>query len=374
LIVILDSIELCRSAGAEALRRQHPYLFDDLPTDKAGILPSTRYQGSKYKIVKWIDYCTKDLKFDSVLDAFGGTGCVGYMFKKNGKQVFYNDSLKFNYYVGIALIENAQVKLKKQDIDFILKKHTHIQYPTFIYDTFHDIYFTDEENKWLDVVITNIRQMEDKYKQALAYYALFQACIIKRPYNLFHRKNLYIRTAEVYRSFGNKKTWDTPFEEHLRKFIDEANNAIFDNGKVNKAFHSDVFDLDIQTDLVYIDTPYISAKGVGVNYFDFYHFLEGMVLYNQWASLIDEKSKHKKIKNGKNEWCNKGEIHQAFERLFQKFKDSIMVISYRDNGIPKISELVKILGKYKNHIEVKELNYKYVLSDRNSKEVLIIAQ
>ena len=168
-------------------KQQQSQLFSDLPANKAGVLPSTRYQGSKYKIVKWIDFYTKDLKFDSVLDAFGGTGCVGYMFKKNGKQVFYNDSLKFNYYVGLAIIENSETILNDSDVDFILKKHSKIKYPTFVYDTFHDIYFTDEENKWLDVVITNISQIKDKNKQALAYYALFQSCIIKRPYNLFHR-------------------------------------------------------------------------------------------------------------------------------------------------------------------------------------------
>ncbi len=209
----------------------------------------------------------------------------------------------------------------------------------------------------------------------MAYYALFQACIIKRPYNLFHRKNLYIRTAEVERSFGNKKTWDTPFEDHFRKFVEEGNNAVFNNERENKAFHSDIFDLfDVKADLVYIDTPYISAKGVGVNYFDFYHFLEGIVFYEQWPSLIDEKSKHKKIKNGKNEWCNKGEIHQAFEKLFKKFKDSILVVSYRDDGTPTTDELIEMLKKYKNSTEVKKLDYKYVLSNGNSKEVLIIAK
>jgi len=355
-------------------KQQQSQLFSDLPTNKAGVLPSTRYQGSKYKIIKWIDYYTKDLKFNSVLDAFGGTGCVGYMFKKNGKQIFYNDSLKFNYYVGLALIENSKIILDDNDVDFILKKHSKIKYPTFIYDTFHDIYFTDGENKWLDIVITNIIQIKDKYKQALAYFALFQSCIIKRPYNLFHRKNLYIRTAEVERSFGNKKTWDTSFEDHFRKFVDEANNAVFDNKKKNKAFHSDIFDLDIKADLVYIDTPYISSKGIGVNYFDFYHFLEGIIFYDQWPNLIDEKSKHKKIKNGKNEWCNKGEIHKAFEKLFDKFKNSILVVSYRDDGTPTIDELVKMLEKYKKSIEVKKLDYKYVLSNGNSKEVLIIAR
>lgn len=355
-------------------KQQRMQLFEELSTRKVGVLPSTRYQGSKSKILNWIDYYTKGLNFDSVLDAFGGTGCVGYVYKKKGKQVFYNDSLKFNYYVGLAIIENHGVTLDSNDVDFIFKKQSGVQYPSFIYDTFHDIYFTDEENKWLDVVITNIRKIENKYKQALAYYALFQSCIIKRPYNLFHRKNLYIRTAEVERSFGNKKTWDTPFEEHFVKFVEEANGAVFDNQKNNKAAHSDIFDLDIpKIDLVYIDTPYISAKGVGINYFDFYHFLEGIVSYDQWENIIDKNSKHKRIKNGKNEWCSKGEIHGAFERLFDKFKNSILIVSYRDDGTPTVSELVNMLKKRKKSIELKKLDYKYVLSNGKSKEVLIIA-
>lgn len=350
-----------------------PHLFcDDLTTDNMGVLPSTRYQGSKYKAIEWIDYYTKDLDFDSALDAFGGTGSVGYLFKKNGKRVLYNDSLKFNYYIGLALIENARVRLEDKDIEFILKEHKGVKYPTFIFDTFYDIYFTNEENKWLDVVITNIGKIENKYKQALAFYALFQSCIIKRPFNLFHRKNLYIRTAEVERSFGNKKIWDTPFERHFRRFVDEANNAVFDNGKKNRAYHSDVINSDFKADLVYIDTLYISSKGVGVNYFDFYHFLEGVVLYNQWPELIDKKSKHKKIKSGKNEWCDKREIYGAFENLFRKFKDSILVISYRDDGTPTIPELVDMLKKYKKTVEIRKLDYKYVLSKNTSREALII--
>jgi adenine-specific DNA methylase len=102
--------------------------------------------------------------------------------------------------------------------------------------------------------------------------------------------------------------------------------------------------------------------------------LEGIVFYNEWSKLIDENSKHKKIKNGKSEWCNKGEIHSAFERLFDKFKNSILVVSYRDDGTPTISELVNMLKKYKKSVEVKKLDYKYVLSNGNSKEVLIIAK
>lgn len=351
-------------------------LFDFATTEKRyGVFPSTRYQGSKSKLTEWIKYYVEDLSFDTALDAFGGTGAIGFMFKQLGKRVYYNDILKSNYYIGVALIENKNIILDNNDIGFLLTKHKDINYPSFIYDTFHDIYFTDEENKWLDIVATNIQQVKDKYKQALAYFALFQACIIKRPYNLFHRKNLYIRNSEVKRSFGNKTTWDTPFETHFLKFIEQGNNAIFSNGRDNKAYCGGVFTLYISdVDLVYIDTPYISTNGVGVNYLDFYHFLEGLVNYNKWRELIDYKSKHKKIRNSKNEWCNKTEITNAFERLFWKFRDSILVVSYRKNGIPSIDTLVNMLNECKKETRVFESDYKYVLSNEKNKEVLIIAE
>ena len=53
-------------------------------------LPSTRYVGSKQKIVRWIWDNIQDLKFNSFLDLFGGTGVVGYVAKLEGKKVIYN--------------------------------------------------------------------------------------------------------------------------------------------------------------------------------------------------------------------------------------------------------------------------------------------
>jgi len=296
------------------------------------------------------------------------------MFKSRRKQVFYNDLLKFNYYIGIALIENSNVLLNNNDVEFILTKHENIDYPDFIVRKFQDIYFTNDENKWLDFVATNIKLIGNRYKQALAYYALFQSCIIKRPYNLFHRKNLYIRNSDVKRSFGNKTSWDAPFDFYFRKFAREGNKAVFSNGCDNLACNYDVFNIELKADLVYIDTPYISSKGNGINYADFYHFLEGLISYEQWESLIDEKSLHKKIKSTKNVWCSAKDIYYAFEVVFDKFKDSIIVLSYRDDGIPTVGELVRMLSKYKREIRIHKLDYKYVLSNRFSKEILIVAQ
>lgn len=345
-------------------------LFENPPA-----FPSTRFQGSKLKIVDWIWEEIRELKFHTALDAFGGTGSVAYMFKEKGKKVTYNDILKFNYYIGLALIENKEVTLTDEDVSFLLTRHNGISYPTFIADTFKDIYYTDDENRWIDIIVTNIKLMNDKYKQAMAFFALFQASLIKRPFNLFHRKNLYLRFADVKRDFGNKVTWDTSFDKHFRKFVDEANNAVFCNGQENKALNLDVFDIEEEFDLVYIDTPYISKKGTGVDYLNYYHFLEGLVNYDKWANLIDYRTKNRKLKAKPSVWIDKNKIYSAFDRLFKKFQGSILVVSYRSDGIPSIDELVNILKKYKKTIhQIKRKDYKYALSINELEEVILVGE
>lgn len=356
-------------------------LFDNVvdmySNDKKYPFPTTRYQGSKNKISKWIWDKLKNIQFNVVLDAFGGTACVSHLLKRKNKQVIYNDILKFNHIIGKALIENSSITLSSSDIDFILSNHGY-KYPKFIQATFKDVFYTDDENIWLDMVITNIDRMEDEYKKALALFALFQSCIAKRPYNLFHRANLYLRTTDVKRSFGNKTTWDKSFNEHFIKFVEEANNAVFDNKKECKSLNADVSNLDcIQNiDLVYIDPPYISSKGSKTDYLDFYHFLEGICNYDEWSGFINFKYKHLPIrKNVENPWCDKKLIYNEFDKIFEKYKDSTLVVSYRLDGTPSIDELVSMLRKYKRTVKyhISE-DYKYVLSNCPTNEVLIIAE
>jgi len=128
-------------------------------------------------------------------------------------------------------------------------------------------------------------------------------------------------------------------------------------------------------DLVYIDTPYISKKSVGVDYLGFYHFLEGLVNYESWPDIINYKTKHKKLKSKPTAWIDKNKIYSDFDKLFEKFRDSILVISYRSDGIPSIEELINILRRYKQTIhEIKRKDYKYALSTNEIEEVLLIGE
>lgn len=338
--------------------------------------PSTRYQGSKLKLLSWIWENISGLTFDTVLDAFGGTGCVSYMLKARGKTITFNDYLKFNQIMAKALIENTGERLSKQELEFVLTADPRVEYDNLVERIFEDVFFTPEENRWLDVVAQNIPRLAGEYKQAIAYYALFQACIIKRPYNLFHRKNLYIRQAEVKRSFGNKATWDTPFEEHFSKFVQEVNDSVFDSGKECKAMVGDALEVPGEYDLVYIDTPYISKNKVGVNYLDFYHFLEGLCDYDRWEQRIDFSKKHRPLKGRKSPWSDAKQTKDAFRRLFERYKNSILVVSYRSDGIPSEEELCEMMGAVKEKVTLLHYGqYKYVLSTNgDSKEVLIIGE
>ncbi len=346
--------------------------FRDVP------FPQTRYQGSKLKLIHWFFPVFSQIKFNTVLDAFGGSAAVSHMFKRMGKKVTYNDYLRFNWYIGKALIENSSIVLDLSTATKVFEPNNNAAYQTIIQDTFQDIYYTNTENKTLDIAVQNIIKLENEFKKALAFFALFQACIQKRPFNLFHRKNLYIRFKSVKRSFGNKKTWDAPFNELFIRALKEANKSVFDNGQKNVALNHSVFELEIPDegyDLVYLDPPYISQKGVGVDYRDFYHFLEGICCYEDWKNKIDYKSKHRRLILEKNPWTAPNQILKAFEKSISKFQDSNIAISYRSPGIPSLESIKDTVLSYMNEIVIKKIDYKYVLTSKGRKinEILIIA-
>jgi adenine-specific DNA-methyltransferase len=327
-------------------------------------------------MIDWLWAHVAGLTFDSALDLFGGTGVVSHLFKTAGKRVIYNDNLRFNHQIGLALIENTATRLNDDALRRILTAHPGIDYPDFIARTFQNIYFTDAENTWLDRVVTNIdHSLGDPVQQAMARFALYQACIAKRPYNLFHRANLYMRQADIARSFGNKTTWDKSFEDHIRTYIAQANAAVFDNGRANRALCRDALDAPTDVDLVYIDPPYINAQGVGVDYYDFYHFLEGLTDYTNWPDRIDTTRKHKPLRRQPSPWTDPDQITAAFDAVLAHYRDSILVVSYRNDGIPSRAALLDLLRTCKRRVILADTQQHYVLSTRNqTRELLLIAE
>lgn len=349
--------------------------------------PTTRYQGSKRKILPWIYNALKGLQFETVLDAFGGSASVSYLLKKMDKSVTYNDKLYFNHLIGKAIIENSGTKLTGQDLNELLCRKEGIEYSRFIQNNFKNMYFLEEENIWLDFVTNNINLMNHypdeilQYKKSLAYYALFQASMIKRPFNLFHRNNLNIRTSEVERNFGNKTTWDKSFENHFIKFSNEASSMVFNSKKECFSMNQSAFEIDpYGYDLVYLDPPYLkkNAKNESSNYLKCYHFLEGLSKYQNWHEFVDFDSTNHRFKqiNDDNEF-KLININEIYEKLIYNFRSSIIVLSYKKEGSPSIEFLADLIKKVKGNSTMISKHYKYALNHqngdaKNNREVLII--
>ena len=349
--------------------------------------PTTRYRGSKRKILPWIWDKVKDLPFENVLDLFGGTTVVSLLFKRMGKQVTYNDYSYYNHLAGVAFIENKEIKLDDEDVKFIVDGN----YGTtnFISENFKGIYFRESENEWLDQTVGNILALEYKYdgiklkyKQALAIWALGQACLIKRPFNLFHRKNLNIRTRRVERQFGNKKTWETPFDIAFRRFANEANQAVFNNNQKNFSTKLNALNYQNQKyDLVYLDPPYFFENQSDANYLMLYHFLDGIAQYKKWGELIDYNSPIRCLKTSEMTWPHKSKekLEGIYSDLISKFNESTIVISHKAGSLVSANRLKEILVDNGKSCSIFKKEYSYALNHQNGKshenvECLIIGK
>jgi adenine-specific DNA-methyltransferase len=340
-------------------------------------LPKTRYYGSKRKLIPWIWECIEKekLEFNSVLDLFGGSGVFSYSAKLQEKEVFYNDIFKFNYHIGRALIENNDIKVSSSDINYLFTKHNSIKYQFKIANFFKDIYYPDKENKQIDIICQNILNINDVLKKSLFFYLLFQSCMIKRPFNIFHRKNLNLRLNNVHRNFGNKKTWEIPFRDLFVRFSNEINEFIFDNGKKNISYNYSALDCPINADLVYIDPPYMNQKKNHTTYLSRYHFLEGLSNYENFTDNINFNKKNLEITINSNlDFESRDTFFENLQKLILRYRSSIIVISYRKNGVPSINELLLFIKTLKKNVNIYNNKYSYALRRNNfeQEEVLII--
>jgi DNA adenine methylase len=316
--------------------------------------PGTRYMGSKNKIIYDIWQRLKKEEFESVLDAFGGSNVVGYFLKCQGKKVITNDFMSFSYITSKAIIENSSEQITKDDLRLILKKNKN---NGFIEKTFKDIFFSLEENQFLDRVRQNISELQNEYKEALVLSSLVRACVKKRS------RGIFTFVGERYNDgrADMKKT----IEEHFKESIEIFNKAVFDNGQQNKSFNKRSEKLKAKADLVYFDPPYFTPKSDN-DYARRYHFVEGLV--KNWEGLtIQEHTAVKKFESYKSPFAKKDTAYSAFENLFETHKDSIIAISYSSNSFPNKEELTEMLEKYKSSVIVHEIDHTYSFGNQNHK-------
>ncbi len=316
--------------------------------------PPTRFMGSKSKLLSEIWSVVSQFNVNTVVDLFSGSGVVGYMLKAQGKAVISNDYMAMSATFTKAMVENSSVTLSLDEAKNLLIAHKESDH--FVADTFKGLYYSDEENDLIDTLRTNIAAMKDQYKQAIAMTALIRACTKKRPRGIF--------TYTGHRYDDGRQDLKKSLSQQFLEAVDAVNKAVFDNGKTNYSKHGDAMDLKVENaDLVYIDPPYYSPLSDN-EYVRRYHFVEGLA--RDWKGVeIQEHTQTKKFKSYPTPFSTRKGAADAFDKLFKKFSKSILVVSYSSNSQPTQDEMVAIMAKYKEHVEVIPIDYKYSFGNQS---------
>ena len=145
--------------------------------------------------------------------------------------------------------------------------------------------------------------------------------------------------------------------------VEAINQAVFNNGQDNKAYCGDALSLEAgKLDLVYMDPPYYSPYSDN-EYVRRYHFVEGLA--RDWQGVeIQENTKTKKFKSYPTPFSTRTGAALAFDELFAKYKNSILVVSYSSNSQPTKEEMVEIMSRYKKHVEVVPIDYTYYFGNQ----------
>ena len=291
---------------------------------------------------------------DTVVDLFSGSGIVGYMFKAQGKQVISNDYMAMSAIFTKAMVENNSVSLPIEEAKSLLLNHKESDH--FVAKTFKDLYFADEENDLIDTLRTNIATIKNPYKHAIAMTALIRACTKKRP------RGIFTYTGNRYND--GRKDLLKSLEQQFLEAVESVNNAIFDNGKRNKSCNEDAMELRIEdADLVYIDPPYYSPLSDN-EYVRRYHFVEGLA--RDWKGVeIQQHTQTKKFKSYPTPFSTRKGAADAFDKLFKKFSNSVLIVSYSSNSLPTQDEMVALIAKYKKHVKVIPVDYKYSFGNQS---------
>lgn len=306
--------------------------------------------GSKQRLLPWLHETFSKLDFDTALDGFSGSGCVAYLLKSMGVQVTTNDFLNFTTTLARALIENAETVVSEVELEGLLEDRA--DRDDFVERTFRGIFYTPEDLRFLDRVWSNLGALSSPYARDLALSALLRACVKRQP------RGVFTVAGDPERYKDGRRDLRLSLEEHFREQVAVYRDSVFDNGRRNRALHGDVFSVPpVGFDLVYLDPPYVPRADDNC-YVKRYHFLEGLSCYWQGVEILHQSKVRKLAKPYTPFSYRKGAL-EAFERLFDRFRRSTLVLSYSSNGYPELDALVAAMERVKARVEVHQRPHRY---------------
>jgi len=276
-----------------------------------------------------------------------------------GKRVTTSDFLHFPFQIGLATVANPRYRLSESHCEMLCEDNT--ARDDFIERNFSGVFFTPADLRFLDNIWANIPRLRIGYHRALAISALVRSCVKRQPRGVF----TVAGDPEHYKD--GRRDLRLSLSEHFLESVSLYNDVVFDNDHENQAIQADVFDVHTDpVDLVYMDPPYVPRADDNC-YVKRYHFLEGLASYwQEKGTEIIHSTKVKKIPKRFTPFSYRRTAVDAFDRMFARFRESTLVLSYSSNGYPSLDALLRLMKKYKTDVQVLERDHRYHFGTHNN--------
>jgi adenine-specific DNA-methyltransferase len=337
-----------------------------------------RYLGNKTKLLNFIeDIISKyGIKGEVFADLFSGTGVVGDYFKSEYK-IISNDYMYYSKVISKAkLLNNTLPTFPKfyrsynlSPFEWLNKKEYKPQDNFFVYKNYTPIgermYLTEKNAIKIDGMRLDI---EDFYESDLInekeYFYLLASLIESIP-RISNTTGTYQAFLKFWESRAKKDLTLEPLEMKQCEQIDEGNMIYCDN--TNNLIRK------ISGDIVYIDPPYTTTQ-----YTNSYHVLETVARYD-YPEIFGKTGRRSKREFSN--YSNKQQAFYEFEDLFRQIQFEHVLVSYSNQSIVSIDELVNLAKVFavdnKVYIETNEYreystnNSSYKRNGEKLKEIII---
>ncbi|MDC8001527.1 Dam family site-specific DNA-(adenine-N6)-methyltransferase [Aequorivita todarodis] len=324
-----------------------------------------RYIGNKSKLLDFIEGVIDKYKIkgNSFVDLFSGTSSVGDFFKDKYK-IISNDFMYYSYVFSKAKLLNDSIpkfksfnkKYSKDVFEWLNEKEFKPNKHFFVYNNYtpkgERMFFTEANGLKIDGIRISIEDLYcDRTINENEYYFLLAS--------LLESVTKVSNTSGTYEAFF--KFWDTRAEkefcikplEFLHKKYD-SENLIY-NQDSNELLRK------IDGDILYIDPPYSVTQ-----YASAYHILETIARYDfpYIKGVGGKRDKGKCVSL----YSRKHQAYEQFEDLFRQANFEHILISYSNQSIISLDELVDLAKRFsvKSEVYVEDLSYREYQNHRSS--------
>ncbi|HES0142781.1 TPA: Dam family site-specific DNA-(adenine-N6)-methyltransferase [Streptococcus agalactiae] len=315
-----------------------------------------RYLGNKEKLTWFIEEVIEkhNIEGEVFADLFSGTCSVGDYFKDKYK-IIANDYMYFSKIIAEAKLLNATAPkfssfINKYDEDPFIYLNNRSYRPGknfYIYNNYTPVgnrmYLTESNAIKIDGMRLDI---EEFYKDGDIDYSEY--CFLLA--SLFESVMKVSNTTGTYQAF--LKFWESRSLKEFELTSLELNSV--EEIKDNTIFCENTNKLvrEIEGDIAYLDPPYTINQ-----YTNSYHLIETIAKYD-YPEIFGKTGRRKKRELS--DYSNKTNAIYAFEDLFRQIKFKHILVSYSNQSILSIDEMVNLASKFakNNKVYVEKVHYR----------------